>query len=78
MAKGTKTLNKGLKVAEAWDGSAAYEHEVFVKVRNSAPTDGDIANGELVFYLDEGVANKLMVRLKYSDGTAKDGELALT
>ena len=34
-------------------------------------------DNEIVLYLDEG-ANKLMVRLKYADGTAKDGELALT
>ena len=52
MAKGTKTLNKGLKVAEAWNGSDAYEHEVFIKLRSSAPTDGDIDSNEIVLSLD--------------------------
>ena len=51
--------------------------EVFVSLQSSAPTDAEIDGNEIVLYLDEG-ANKLMVRLKYADGTAKDGELALT
>jgi len=77
MAKGTKTLNKGLKVAEAWDGSNDYEHEVFIKARSSAPTDGDIDNNEIVFHIVEG-SDTLDIRLKYSDGTLKTGSIALT
>ena len=69
MAKGTKHINPGVKVNDS--------SEVFVSLQSSAPTDAEIDNNEIVLYLDEG-ANKLMVRLKYSDGTAKDGELALT
>jgi len=69
MAKGTKHINHGVKVNDS--------SEVFVSLQSSAPTDAEIDNNEIVLYLNEG-ANKLMVRLKYSDGTAKDGELALT
>jgi len=69
MAKGTKHINHGVKVNDS--------SEVFVSLQSSAPTDAEIDGNEIVLYLDEG-ANKLMVRLKYADGTAKDGELALT
>ncbi len=69
MAKGTKHINHGVKVNDS--------SEVFIQAQSAAPTDAEIDNNEIVLYLDE-VANKLMVRLKYSDGTAKDGEIALT
>ena len=69
MAKGTKHINHGVKVDD--------DAQVFVSLQSAAPTDADIASNEIVFYLDEG-NDKLMVRLKYADGTAKDGELALT
>ena len=69
MAKGTKHINKGVKGNDS--------SEVFISLQSSAPTDAEIDGNEIVLYLDEG-ANKLMVLLKYADGTAKDGELALT
>tara|TARA_Y100001970_G_scaffold265624_1_gene353430 strand:- start:298 stop:507 length:210 start_codon:yes stop_codon:yes gene_type:complete len=69
MAKGTKHINHGVKVDD--------DAQVFVSLQSAAPTDADIASNEIVFYLDED-HDKLMVRLKYADGTAKDGELALT
>jgi hypothetical protein len=69
MAKGSKVIQHGVKVNDS--------SEVFIKLQSAAPTDAEIDNNEIVLYLNEG-ANKLMVRLKYSDGTAKDGELALT
>jgi len=69
MAKGTKHINHGVKVDD--------DAQVFVSLQSAAPTDADIASNEIVFYLDED-NDKLMVRLKYADGTAKDGELALT
>lgn len=43
---------------------------------NSAPTDADIANSQIEFYLDEG-ANKLKIRVRYSTGALKTGEVAL-
>lgn len=49
-------------------------------VRQSAPASTPAAslfNSEISFYLDE-VGNKLKVAVKYSDGTAKTGEVALT
>ena len=47
------------------------------KVATAAPTDANLNTGTVTFYLDEG-GDKLMVRVKYSDGTLKTGEVALT
>lgn len=47
------------------------------KVAVAAPTDANLNNATVTFYLDEN-ANKLMVRVKYSTGTLKSGEIALT
>lgn len=46
-------------------------------VPNSAPTDGDLSNGQLSAYVDES-GNNLIFRVKYSDGTLKTGTVALT
>lgn len=48
-------------------------------VKQSAPAStpaAQLANGQISFYLDE-VGNKLKVAVKYSDGTAKTGEIVL-
>lgn len=42
----------------------------------SAPTDADIPNGQISFYVDEGT-NQLKVRVRYSGGTYKTGTVAL-
>jgi hypothetical protein len=43
----------------------------------TAPTDADLFAGSISFYLDQS-SNKVMVRVKYSDGTTlKTGELAI-
>jgi hypothetical protein len=42
----------------------------------AAPTDGNLANGQISFYLDES-GNNLKVRVRYSDGTLKTGTLAV-
>jgi len=55
-------------------GSAAWGLPTKLSVPGSAPT---IAASQAQFYLDEG-NNKLMVRVKYADGTQKTGEIALT
>ena len=47
------------------------------QVHTSAIADADLRNKDVSFYLDEAV-NKLKVKLKYSDGTVKSGEIALT
>lgn len=43
----------------------------------SAPTDGNLINGQVSFYLDE-VGNNLKIRVKYSNGTLKTATIALT
>jgi len=50
--------------------------ELIQRARNSAPTDGDLDNGSIVFYLNEA-GNLLTIRAKYSDGTLKSGTVAL-
>ena len=42
-----------------------------------ALTDARLPAGSISFYLNEG-ANKLMVRVRYSNGSLKDGEISLT
>lgn len=50
---------------------------VYLGSPDLAPTDSEIDNGQFTFYLDVA-SNKLKVRVRYPDGTLKDGELALT
>lgn len=50
--------------------------EVCQSAPNTAPTDGDIPNEGISFYLDEST-NTLKVRAKYTDGTLKTGSVAL-
>ena len=54
MAKGTKVLNKALKVND-WN-------ELFIKVSDEPPMDGDVAHLEVVLWLDGGDGNKLKVK----------------
>lgn len=68
MAKGTKTLNQGLAVDD--------DSRVYIAVVDEETEDGDMDDGEICFWLDQG-ANKLMVKVAYEDGTIKSGELAL-
>lgn len=61
-------------------GTAVIELTANNGVKQSAPastTAAILGNGEVSFYLDEAT-HKLMVAVKYSDGTTKTGEVALT
>ena len=50
----------------------------FINIPNSAPTDADLNANQVTAYLDEA-NNKLMWRVKYTDGTTmKSGEIILT
>ncbi|MFA5805410.1 MAG: hypothetical protein WC879_12280 [Melioribacteraceae bacterium] len=45
--------------------------------KNAVPADSVLGNENLTFYIDETL-NKLKVKLKYSNGTIKSGEVILT
>jgi hypothetical protein len=46
---------------------------------HTAPADGDIANGECVFWFDQtDGAAKFMIKAKQADGTVKTGQVALS
>jgi hypothetical protein len=71
-----------------WDGSNSIAQvftdqimqiagsRILQKAPASAPTDADIPNSYVSFWLDEG-ANLLTVRVRYSGGTLKTGTVAL-
>ena len=48
-----------------------------VDVQSFVPPDASLDNSNIVFYLDES-GNKLMVRVKYSDGTLKTATISLS
>jgi len=50
--------------------SVGADGRIYVKVPNSAPTDGNLANSNITFYLDEA-NNAIKARIKYSNGTLK-------
>lgn len=54
MAKGTKILNSVLKVND-------YQ-ELFIKVGDFPPEDGDIEHGEISLWVDGGDGNKLKIK----------------
>lgn len=66
-----------VKLAGGLAGGTGTKGRVILDAPNAAPQDSFLANGEVTFYLDQS-ANKLMARVKYSDGTLKTGEVALT
>ena len=55
MAKGTKTLNSAIQVDD--------RRQVFLNVKGSPPDDADIANGEIVLWIDGGTS-KLMIKTR--------------
>jgi hypothetical protein len=48
----------------------------FLAAPNSAPTDSQLSSGSISFYLDQA-NNKLMVRVRHSNGTYKKATIAL-
>ena len=69
MAKGSKHINHGVKVDD--------DAQVFVKCQPSVPDNADVANNELVIYLDEG-ADELKFKVKYSNGNVSIGTLSIS
>lgn len=47
-----------------------------IATNNSAPADALLNNKDISLWIDE-ITNKLMIKLKYSNGTIKSGEVAL-
>ena len=66
MAKGTKTLNSGLMVDD--NGT------VFINCLGDETESGDMGENEVSIWVNEG-GNKLMCKVKYSNGAIKTGEL---
>ena len=68
MAKGTKSLHHGLSVDN--DGNV-----YFTSIADSEPADGDLDNGEFLFWID-GTGPTLKVKAKADDGTVLGGDVA--
>jgi hypothetical protein len=70
----------GLLAAGLGDGTAVLKvlggNRIIVGAAAAAPTDADLMNGSISFWLDE-VGNNLKVRAKYSGGTLKTATIAL-
>ncbi len=58
------------------DAFITYGLRPFMSAPNTAPTDTDLKNGSISFYLDE-TAHDLVFRVKYSDGTLKTSRMLL-
>ena len=69
MAKGTKHINHGVKIDD--------DAQVFIKCQSFVPDNADLANNELVIYVDEG-NDDLKFKVKYSDGNVSIGTLSVS
>lgn len=59
------------------DAFITYGLRAYLHAPNTAPTDADLKNSSISFWLDE-TNDALTFRVKYSDGTLKTGTVALT
>ncbi len=80
----TDSASQAMAIFEGWDNSTAvrffaadYATGVFtLSAPNSWGSDGLLVNSQISFYLDQS-NHKLKVRVRYSDGTLKTGEVSL-
>jgi len=71
-----KNLTSGIITQFSNSNQKVVNNHAHTLCQTSAPADADLTNQNVALYLDE-VTNKLKVKLKYSNGTIKTGEVVL-
>ena len=76
-AAGSLTVSETGSMSYLIVSGSSMTSRAIIQAPNSVPADSLLHGGSFSFFLDEG-NNKLKVRVKYGDGTMKDGEISLT